>query len=85
MQVHRDAVVEIDPRRVERILTNLVTNAHKHGAPPVAWRSTAPPYTCPTPAPASPPTFWRKARSASVPERGSVAPAPAPALVWAWA
>ncbi|MEU7583491.1 HAMP domain-containing sensor histidine kinase [Streptomyces sp. NPDC041068] len=28
-------VVRTDPRRVERIVTNLVTNAHRHGAPPV--------------------------------------------------
>ncbi|WP_426368586.1 sensor histidine kinase [Streptomyces sp. E-08] len=32
----RDAqVVETDPRRVERIVVNLVTNAHRHGAAPV--------------------------------------------------
>ncbi|MFE2290918.1 ATP-binding protein [Streptomyces sp. NPDC059452] len=29
------AVVETDPRRVERIVVNLVTNAHRHGAVPV--------------------------------------------------
>ncbi|MFJ8971903.1 MULTISPECIES: HAMP domain-containing sensor histidine kinase [Streptomyces] len=29
------AVVETDPRRVERIVVNLVTNAHRHGAAPV--------------------------------------------------
>lgn len=29
-------VVETDPRRVERIVVNLVTNAHRHGAAPVA-------------------------------------------------
>ncbi|MER7551567.1 MULTISPECIES: sensor histidine kinase [Streptomyces] len=28
-------VVETDPRRVERIVVNLVTNAHRHGAAPV--------------------------------------------------
>ncbi|MGX1951173.1 sensor histidine kinase [Streptomyces anulatus] len=28
-------VVETDPRRVERIVVNLVTNAHRHGAVPV--------------------------------------------------
>lgn len=36
---HLDAgaaeVVETDPRRVERIVVNLVTNAHRHGAAPV--------------------------------------------------
>ncbi|MFJ5135914.1 sensor histidine kinase [Streptomyces sp. NPDC088707] len=32
----RDAAeVETDPRRVERIVVNLVTNAHRHGAAPV--------------------------------------------------
>ncbi|MGW0712965.1 ATP-binding protein [Streptomyces sp. NPDC002643] len=31
----RDAVVTTDPRRVERVLTNLATNALRHGAPPV--------------------------------------------------
>ncbi|WP_416970929.1 ATP-binding protein [Streptomyces sp. 4F14] len=30
-----DTVVATDPRRVERILTNLATNALRHGAPPV--------------------------------------------------
>ncbi|MEU4177019.1 HAMP domain-containing sensor histidine kinase [Streptomyces sp. NPDC026589] len=29
-------MVETDPRRVERIVVNLVTNAHRHGAAPVA-------------------------------------------------
>ncbi len=29
------AVVRTDPRRVERIVANLVANAHRHGAPPV--------------------------------------------------
>ncbi|WP_241827024.1 sensor histidine kinase [Streptomyces graminilatus] len=35
VQVVADAVVSTDPRRVERILTNLATNALRHGAPPV--------------------------------------------------
>ncbi|MFH8369351.1 ATP-binding protein [Streptomyces sp. NPDC018031] len=35
VRVRRDAVVDTDPRRVERILVNLVTNAQRHGAPPV--------------------------------------------------
>ncbi|QGV77001.1 sensor histidine kinase [Streptomyces ficellus] len=35
VRVVRDAVVRTDPRRIERIVTNLITNAHRHGAPPV--------------------------------------------------
>ncbi|GHI04166.1 histidine kinase [Streptomyces cellostaticus] len=35
VRVRRDEVVQTDPRRVERILANLVTNACRHGAPPV--------------------------------------------------
>lgn len=35
VRVVRDSLVETDPRRVERILTNLVTNAFRHGAGPV--------------------------------------------------
>ncbi|MFI8827782.1 ATP-binding protein [Streptomyces sp. NPDC053431] len=34
-RVVRDAAVETDKRRLERVLGNLVANAHKHGAPPV--------------------------------------------------
>lgn len=34
--VVRDAHVETDRRRLERVLGNLVANAHKHGRPPVA-------------------------------------------------
>ncbi|MGI5154068.1 sensor histidine kinase [Microbispora sp. CA-102843] len=30
-----DPVAETDPRRLDRILANLVLNAHRHGAPPV--------------------------------------------------
>ncbi|MGW7490773.1 ATP-binding protein [Streptomyces sp. NPDC054786] len=33
--VHREAPMTTDPRRVERILANLITNARLHGAPPV--------------------------------------------------
>ncbi|WP_256962061.1 ATP-binding protein [Streptomyces sp. NRRL B-24572] len=35
VRIVRDATVETDRRRVERVLGNLVANAHKHGAPPV--------------------------------------------------
>ena len=34
-RVVRDARVETDRRRLERVLGNLVANAHKHGRPPV--------------------------------------------------
>ncbi|WP_216586212.1 sensor histidine kinase [Streptomyces brasiliscabiei] len=36
VRIVADTLAETDPRRVERILTNLVTNALRHGAPPVA-------------------------------------------------
>ncbi|MEU7279584.1 HAMP domain-containing sensor histidine kinase [Streptomyces sp. NPDC045431] len=35
VHVVRDARVETDKRRLERVLGNLVANAHKHGRPPV--------------------------------------------------
>ncbi|MER6024394.1 HAMP domain-containing sensor histidine kinase [Streptomyces sp. NPDC001851] len=35
VRVLADARVETDRRRLERVLGNLVANAHKHGAPPV--------------------------------------------------
>jgi signal transduction histidine kinase len=35
VRIVADTVVTTDPRRVERILTNLATNALRHGAPPV--------------------------------------------------
>ncbi|MFI0261136.1 sensor histidine kinase [Streptomyces sp. NPDC017056] len=35
VRVVRDAVVRTDRRRLERILCNLVLNAHRHGQPPV--------------------------------------------------
>ncbi|MDI3403466.1 sensor histidine kinase [Streptomyces cavernicola] len=36
VEVVRDARVETDPRRVERVVANLVSNALRHGAAPVA-------------------------------------------------
>lgn len=38
----QDTLVHTDPRRVERVLTNLVTNALRHGAPPVLIEVTGP-------------------------------------------
>jgi signal transduction histidine kinase len=35
VQVVRDVSVQTDRRRLERVLGNLVSNAHKHGRPPV--------------------------------------------------
>ncbi|MFF3380798.1 ATP-binding protein [Streptomyces sp. NPDC002680] len=35
VRVVRDTVVTTDPRRVERVLANLASNALRHGAPPV--------------------------------------------------
>ena len=35
VEVVADAVVATDPRRVERVLTNLAANALRHGSPPV--------------------------------------------------
>ncbi|GJF32510.1 two-component sensor histidine kinase [Kitasatospora sp. NE20-6] len=37
-----DAVVTTDPRRLDRVLANLVANAHRHGLPPVAVRVDGP-------------------------------------------
>ncbi|MET9604173.1 sensor histidine kinase [Streptomyces sp. NPDC006512] len=42
VEVVEDARVHTDPRRVERVLTNLVTNAFRHGAPPVVIEVTGP-------------------------------------------
>ncbi|WP_066934901.1 sensor histidine kinase [Streptomyces sp. NBRC 110611] len=42
VRVVRDACVETDRRRLERVLGNLVANAHKHGRPPVVVTVDAP-------------------------------------------
>ncbi|NUP02228.1 MAG: sensor histidine kinase, partial [Nonomuraea sp.] len=42
LQIITDAVVSTDPRRVERILTNLAANALRHGAPPVQMQVDGP-------------------------------------------
>jgi signal transduction histidine kinase len=35
VRIERDTPVETDQRRLQRVLGNLVANAHKHGRPPV--------------------------------------------------
>ncbi|MEY9931540.1 signal transduction histidine kinase [Catenulispora sp. GP43] len=35
LRIEGDPVVRTDPRRLDRILTNLLVNAHRHGAPPI--------------------------------------------------
>ncbi|WP_345044770.1 HAMP domain-containing sensor histidine kinase [Streptomyces sannanensis] len=35
VRIVRDTYVETDKRRLERVLGNLIANAHRHGAPPV--------------------------------------------------
>ncbi|MFJ6937613.1 sensor histidine kinase [Streptomyces sp. NPDC101132] len=42
VRVVREAVVLTDRRRLDRILVNLIVNAHKHGAPPVVVTVTGP-------------------------------------------
>ncbi|MFE9564292.1 sensor histidine kinase [Streptomyces sp. NPDC006487] len=42
VRVERDAVVLTDRRRLDRILANLLVNAHKHGLPPVEVTVTGP-------------------------------------------
>ncbi|MFZ3499076.1 sensor histidine kinase [Streptomyces sp. 5.8] len=42
VRIERDAVVLTDRRRLDRILANLLVNAHKHGQPPVEVTVTGP-------------------------------------------
>ncbi|GAA3113990.1 HAMP domain-containing sensor histidine kinase [Streptomyces rectiviolaceus] len=42
VHVVRDAHVRTDRRRLDRIIANLVVNAHRHGAPPVSVRVDGP-------------------------------------------
>ncbi|MER5765976.1 HAMP domain-containing sensor histidine kinase [Streptomyces sp. NPDC002082] len=42
VRIERDAVVLTDRRRLDRILANLLVNAHKHGRPPVEVTVTGP-------------------------------------------
>lgn len=42
VRIERDAVVLTDRRRLDRILTNLLVNAHKHGQPPIEVTVTGP-------------------------------------------
>ena len=39
IDVHRDIVVQADPRRLEQVVANLIENALAHGAPPVVVRA----------------------------------------------
>ncbi|MGW1374782.1 sensor histidine kinase [Streptomyces sp. NPDC002446] len=43
VRIRSDVVVETDRRRLDRILANLVLNAHRHGRPPVVVTVDAPP------------------------------------------
>ncbi|MCJ0868660.1 HAMP domain-containing sensor histidine kinase [Streptomyces sp. AP-93] len=42
VRIERDAVVLTDRRRLDRILANLLVNAHKHGQPPIEVTVTGP-------------------------------------------
>ncbi|MET9804110.1 HAMP domain-containing sensor histidine kinase [Streptomyces sp. NPDC006368] len=55
VRVVRDARVETDRRRLERVLGNLVTNAHRHGRPPVVVRVDGPVVTVRDHGPGYPP------------------------------
>ncbi len=43
MRIRSDTVVDTDRRRLDRIVANLVLNAHRHGRPPVVVTVDAPP------------------------------------------
>lgn len=72
VEISADAVVETDRRRLDRIVANLVINAHRHGRPPSSSPSTPRPAArrpsrCATTAPDTPTTCCITARSASAP------------------
>ncbi|UKY50813.1 sensor histidine kinase [Streptomyces inhibens] len=48
MRIVSDTVVETDRRRLDRVVANLVINAHRHGRPPVVVTVDAPPGGPPT-------------------------------------
>ncbi|WP_275464243.1 sensor histidine kinase [Streptomyces noursei] len=48
VRIDADTVVETDRRRLDRVLANLVLNAHRHGRPPVTVTVDAPPDGTPT-------------------------------------
>ncbi|MFE0191410.1 sensor histidine kinase [Streptomyces sp. NPDC058989] len=48
MRIGSDTVVDTDRRRLDRIVANLVLNAHRHGRPPVVVTVDAPPGGPPT-------------------------------------
>ena len=45
IEVTQDATVATDPRRVERVLVNLLANAARHGRPPLVCRVAGPTIT----------------------------------------
>ncbi|MCP9951832.1 HAMP domain-containing histidine kinase [Actinomadura madurae] len=62
--VRTDAVVATDPLRLERILTNVLANATRHGAHPIEVEVDGPTITIRDHGPASPTTSSRRARPA---------------------
>ncbi|AXG80263.1 sensor histidine kinase [Streptomyces paludis] len=55
VRIVRDAAVETDRRRLERVLGNLVSNAHRHGRPPVVLTMDGPAVTVRDHGPGYPP------------------------------